>query len=60
MYAGVVESKVVAWSFADGFEEIRANFPTVEFVEMTLENSPATIGDKWDGVKFYAEGEING
>ena len=30
-----------------------------EFVQMTLDNSPATIGMKYNGKQFYYEGETN-
>lgn len=45
-----LQSSNRTYSKQDGFE----------FVVMTLENSPAFVGMKYNGKQFYFEGETNG
>lgn len=59
MYA-VINSEGIVVNYCIGlsYEEALRKFSGYTLVEMTLENSPATFGDKYDGVNFI-KGEIN-
>jgi hypothetical protein len=59
MYA-VINSEGIVVNYCIGlsYEKAIKKFSGYTLVEMTLENSPATFGDKYDGVNFI-KGEIN-
>jgi hypothetical protein len=48
MYA-VIENGIVISPFVGNIEQlikVKENYPSYKFIEMTLENSPLSIGDK--------------
>jgi hypothetical protein len=68
MYAVLKENVVIDCGFGNTETVYSANTAMKEpyqksdgfyFVEMTLENSPASFGMTYDGSKFYFKGENN-
>ena len=57
MYA-IIKNSVVIWYFIGKLENAKKQWKNCDFVEMTEKNSPATIGDKWNGEKFI-KGDVN-
>ncbi len=60
MWALIKENKVVACIAGVSYEEAIKLSDGNLIVEMTLENSPASYGDYYDGKKFYRKEENNG
>ena len=58
MYA-VIKNSIVIWYFVGTLEDAKKEWENCEFVEMTKDNSPAEVGNKWDGKQFI-KGETNG
>jgi hypothetical protein len=57
MYAVLFEKQVVSYAVLTE-EELKIEkleYPDNEFIEMTLENSPATYGMFWNGKKFTSK-----
>lgn len=59
MYA-IIDKDGIVVNYAIGmtYEETQKKFFEHTLVEMTLENSPITFGDKYDGHNFI-KGEVN-
>ena len=58
MYA-VIKNSIVIWYFVGTLEDAKKEWENCEFVEMTQDNSPAEVGDVWDGKQFI-KGDTNG
>lgn len=58
LYAVINKDNIVidGW-MAESFKEAKTDNPGNTIVEMTLANSPAHIGGKWDGKVFYRKEE---
>ena len=52
MYA-IIENNVVIDSFIGTYKKALKKYKNCAVIEMTLENSPAYTGGRWDGTKFY-------
>ena len=60
MWAAIKDNIVYDYYISIPYEEMvldAENKGYTALVEMTLENSPAYIYGRWDGKKFYKEGE---
>lgn len=53
---GIVIDYYIGINYNDMIQDAESKGFT-DLVEMTLENSPAYIYGRWDGKKFYKEGE---
>ena len=57
-WAWINKDSIVVAAFAPGtnLEEALPSCGIGQIVEVTYDNSPVTLGDKWDGSKFIQEG----
>ena len=51
MYA-VIKNSIVIWYFVGTLEDAKTKYKDCQFIEMTKENSPAEVGDIWNGKQF--------
>jgi len=58
-WALINKDSIVVAGFAPGtdLEEAWQMFGMSQIIEVTYDNSPVSIGDKWDGNKFVKVGE---
>ena len=56
-FAVLSENIVVGWHVGS-LEEAQDKFKECTFVEMTEENSPATVGAIWDGTAFIVKESV--
>lgn len=53
-YAVLKNNYVVHW-FVGTLDEAEKEMPGHTFIEVTVENSPISVGEFWDGTKFVKE-----
>jgi hypothetical protein len=52
MYA-IIKDGIVVDVFIGSLDDASTKYKDYQIIQMTLENSPAHINGRWDGVKFY-------